>query len=75
MTLFDLAPFGFVPDAGRSALQTSLLCLYLSQVSVAALENVPLINMLLTSMDSFPQAGSSTLWLHSDSLSRALLFK
>jgi len=73
MTLFDLAPFGLVSAGGRRPLQRSLLCLYFSQVRVAAREKVPLTSMLPTSTASLPHAGSKTLRLQSCSLSRALL--
>lgn len=73
MTLLDLAPFGLVSGGGSKPWHCSLLCLYLSQVSVAAREKVPLISMLPTSMASLPQAGSSTLSLHSRNRSKALI--
>lgn len=71
-TLLDLDPFGLVSAGGRRPLHSALLCLYLSQVRVAALEKVPLIKVLPSSTASFPQAGSKTFWLHSFMRSRAL---
>lgn len=71
-TLFDLDPLGFVPSGGRSRLHSAVVCLYLSQVSVAALEKVPLISISPTSTASRPQAGSMIFVLQACMRSRAL---